>query len=59
MLLVDLRPRIFERHRAVEDGMPGRGVGVGAEVAHALELYGLAYGDVAQRRLEVACDFDH
>ena len=58
-LFVDLGPRVLERHRAVEHQMTGGRVGVGAEVAHALELYGPAYGDVAQRRFEVACDFDH
>ena len=39
--------------------MFGCRVGVGAEVAYALELHGLPYGYVAQRRLQVARDLDH
>lgn len=36
--LLNLRPAVFEGAGAVEDGVVGGGVGVGAEVAHALEL---------------------
>ena len=49
-LLVDLGPGVLERDGAVEDQVLGRRVGVGAEVAHALELHGLSDGNLAQRR---------
>ena len=39
--------------------MFGCRVGVGAEVAHALELNGLTDRNVAQRRFEIAFDSDH
>ena len=50
-LLVELRPRIFKRYRAVEDKVVRRRVGVGAEVANTLKLIGLAHRGILQRRL--------
>src|SRR5215831_7480854 len=46
--LLDFRPRVFQRDRAVEDGGAGLGVGVDGEVAEALELVVGAFGDVGE-----------
>src|SRR5664280_1529013 len=51
---LELRPRVLERQGAVEDEVAGPGVGVGREVAQALELHGLADGRLCEARLDQA-----
>ena len=49
----DLRPRVAQRHRAVEDERAWRGIGVDAEVAEALELIARAGRGVREARLDL------
>ena len=46
-------PGVFERNRPVEDGFAGHAVGVGAEVADALELELFAGAGRCQRRFDL------
>ncbi len=52
-VLLNLRPGVAERHRAVEDQSAWRGIGVDAEVAEALELIARTGLGVRERRLDL------
>ena len=53
-LLLDLRPTVFQRHRAVEDRLGGRGIAaIDAEISQPLELASAARRRGFQTRLDV------
>ena len=56
--LFDLGPGVFERQGAIEDQVAGRGVGVEAEVAYALELEAVLKPGVGEGRLKLGAGED-
>src|SRR5580698_2679407 len=53
LFLLYSRPRVFQRHGAVEHRLAGLRVGIGAEISQALELVAGSGGGVCQRRFHL------